>query len=65
MVFYEAPHRIVKFLESVGNIMGVIGEFGCKEMTKLYETLYRGSLSEVLTTISKNPLAKRRVHHNC
>ena len=60
MVFYEAPHRIVKFLESVGNIMGVDRRvLVAREMTKLYETMYRGSLSEVLTTISKNPLAKK------
>ena len=60
MVFYEAPHRIVKFLESVGSVMGVDRRvLVAREMTKLYETLYRGPLSEVLATISENPLAKK------
>lgn len=60
MVFYEAPHRIVKFLESVGKVMGLDRRvLVARELTKLYETLYRGSLSEVLATISENPLAKK------
>ena len=60
MVFYEAPHRIVKFLESVGNIMGADRRiFVAREMTKLYETMYRGSVSEVLAIIAENPLAKK------
>ncbi len=60
MVFYEAPHRIIKFLESVGNVLGVDRRvLVAREMTKLYETLYRGTLSEVLATIVENPLAKK------
>ena len=52
IVFYEAPHRIVKFLRALENIMGpnrkvVVG----REMTKIHEKIYRGTLKEVLSII--------------
>ena len=60
MVFYEAPHRILKFLESIGTVMGMNRQLVvAREMTKLHETFYRGSVTEVLQNIRENPLAKK------
>ncbi|MCL5021568.1 MAG: 16S rRNA (cytidine(1402)-2'-O)-methyltransferase [Bacteroidetes bacterium] len=47
VIFYESPHRIEKtlrdLLSSFGDRYCVIG----REITKIHETLYRGSLSEM------------------
>ena len=60
MVFYEAPHRILNFMQSVEKIMG--GDrhvVVAREMTKIHETFYRGSVSEVLLTLVQSPFARR------
>jgi 16S rRNA (cytidine1402-2'-O)-methyltransferase len=48
LVFYEAPHRIVETLSDLSQVLGnsrhaVI----CRELTKLYETSYYGTLGEL------------------
>lgn len=52
LIFYESPHRIVKFLEDAlvvyGNRQGMIAN----DLTKMFETLERGSLSELITYAS-------------
>ena len=48
MVFFEAPHRIEEFLSDAVEIFG--GErkaAGCREMTKTYEEVQRGTLLEL------------------
>lgn len=57
IVFYESPHRIEKTLQELLKYFGdrrcVVG----RELTKIHETFYRGSFSEVLKLIS--PSEKR------
>jgi 16S rRNA (cytidine1402-2'-O)-methyltransferase len=48
LVFYEAPHRLAESLRELSDVLGagrkaVVG----RELTKLYETIYRGSLMEL------------------
>ncbi len=50
MVFFEAPHRLAEFLEAL------VAQFGpdrsvavCREMTKTYEEVRRGPLSELVS----------------
>lgn len=48
MIFYEAPHRITNTLN---NILEVFGDRDCsisREITKKFEEIYRGKISEVL-----------------
>ena len=49
LIFYEAPHRLLKFFyrlkEAFGNRKIVIA----RELSKLYETFYRTTIDEVLT----------------
>ena len=49
-VLYESPHRIIATLEALREVLGdrevVIG----REMTKLHEEIFRGTLSEPSTT---------------
>ena len=48
LIFYESPHRILSTLtflrENLGNRQVAL----CRELTKLYEEIKRGSLEEVI-----------------
>ena len=49
LIFFEAPHRIDSFLESATKVFGADRRAAiCREMTKTYEEVVRGSLSELL-----------------
>lgn len=57
MVFYEAPHRLLKTMEEL------IGSFGpgrhasvSRELTKVYEETVRGTLEEIKTYFEQNAL---------
>ncbi len=52
IVFYESPHRIEKTLQ---DLLKYFGDRRCvvgRELTKIHETFYRGSFSEVLKSIN-------------
>ena len=49
LVFFEAPHRINAFLDSATRFFGPDRKAAiCREMTKTYEEVHRGSLAELL-----------------
>ncbi|MYD35950.1 MAG: 16S rRNA (cytidine(1402)-2'-O)-methyltransferase [Dehalococcoidia bacterium] len=52
-VLYESPHRIIATLEALRDVLGdretVIG----REMTKLHEEIFRGTLSEAIEHFEK------------
>ena len=48
MIFYEAPHRIEKTLFNMMEILGDRRISLSREISKLYEEIYRGTISEVL-----------------
>jgi len=56
VVFYESPHRIIKSLKELdaldSNLSLVIG----RELTKQFETIYRGSIDEVLKKLQKDKI---------
>lgn len=56
IVFFESPYRILKTLELLDNEFPekriVVG----RELTKMFETLYRGTIKEVREKISKDKL---------
>lgn len=55
LIFLESPKRIV---DSLGNMIDILGNRNCcvcRELTKLYEEFYRGSISEIMEHFSKNP----------
>ncbi len=48
LIFYEAPHRLIKTLEAMLNVFGDRNVVLAREITKRYEEYVRGRLSEVL-----------------
>lgn len=48
MIFYEAPHRIAKTLNMMKDVFGNRNICLSREISKKYETIYRGKISEVL-----------------
>ncbi|KRK40053.1 16S rRNA (cytidine(1402)-2'-O)-methyltransferase [Loigolactobacillus bifermentans] len=50
MIFYEAPHRLVKTLQAMADVFGADRQVVlARELTKKFEEFLRGSLAEVLT----------------
>ncbi|MCK5737922.1 16S rRNA (cytidine(1402)-2'-O)-methyltransferase [bacterium] len=48
MIFYESPYRIAKTLKDLEKYFGSERQAAiCKELTKIHETVLRGSLSEL------------------
>jgi 16S rRNA (cytidine1402-2'-O)-methyltransferase len=56
LVFYEAPHRLLEFLEDVREIFGDPPVVVAREVTKVYEEFLRGSASELLNRLKKKPV---------
>lgn len=48
LIFYEAPHRLVDTLSFLFDTFGNRRIAVCRELTKLYEEIYRGNLSEAV-----------------
>lgn len=54
VVFFESPYKIVKTLKEIGkldlNLQVIVG----KELTKMFEKIYRGGITEVVEKIEKD-----------
>ena len=56
LVFYEAPHRVRGTLEDCAKVFGAArGATLVREITKMHETVYRGSLGEHLARAASDP----------
>lgn len=47
LVFYESPHRVLKFLADAEELLGPRPAVAAREMTKLYEEFVRGTLTDL------------------
>jgi len=52
-VFYESTYRIKKALEEIKKIAPEYQLVVCRELTKMFETIYRGTAEEILNQIDK------------
>jgi len=52
IIFYETPHRLKKALKDMLDVWGERKIVIARELTKMYEEIIRGKLSQVLTEIS-------------
>ncbi|MEG0285366.1 MULTISPECIES: 16S rRNA (cytidine(1402)-2'-O)-methyltransferase [Vagococcus] len=49
IIFYESPHRIVKTLTNMSEVLGTTRKAVlCRELTKLYEEYTRGTIQELM-----------------
>ena len=49
LVFFEAPHRIAETLQALAEVFGAERRAAvARELTKLHETIYRGTLAELV-----------------
>jgi 16S rRNA (cytidine1402-2'-O)-methyltransferase len=56
LIFYESPYRLLAFLEDA---LAVFGDRKCavaNDLTKKFETVYRGTISSVIVDLNKEPL---------
>ena len=51
LIFYETPHRIEEFLKDALEILGDRKMALCRELTKKFEEIIRGNISEVITIL--------------
>ena len=55
LIFYEAPHRIIATLEDLSDIFGGEREVTlARELSKTYETVLNGSLSELILRVQSD-----------
>jgi len=53
LAFYEAPHRLVETLQDMLDIFGVRRVCVARELTKIHEELWRGTLDQALAEFSQ------------
>ena len=56
LVFFEAPHRIIKCVDDLGQVLGEDGHIVlCRELTKLHEEIHECALGEAREWLDSNP----------
>ncbi len=55
LIYYESPYRLRKFLTEALDVFGNRHAAVCKELTKLFERVTRGRLSQLLDDLEENP----------
>ena len=55
LIFYESPHRLRSFLEDALTVFGDRRAALAKELTKMFESVKRGQLSELIAQLDKEP----------
>lgn len=58
VVFYESVHRIIRTLEELEKIVSERKIVVCRELTKKFETIYRGRIEEIIPQIEKQKLGE-------
>ncbi|MBI2041799.1 MAG: 16S rRNA (cytidine(1402)-2'-O)-methyltransferase [Candidatus Nealsonbacteria bacterium] len=56
VIFYESPYRILKSLKELSLIDGSLEVVACRELTKKFETIYRGTAQEVAEKLEKEEI---------
>lgn len=54
IIFYESPYRIIKTLKELSSLIKNREIVVYRELTKKFETIYRGKIEEVIKEIEKN-----------
>jgi len=51
IIFYESPHRIIKTLKELSIIDKELKAVVCRELSKKFETIYRGTIVQVIKNL--------------
>jgi len=57
VVVYESKHRIIKFLDQLKDLArdkNLTSVVVCRELTKMFETVYRGDIEKIIEKIKNN-----------
>ena len=55
LIFYESPHRLLAFLQNALEVYGDRQAAVANDLTKKFETMLRGKLSELIVELQKEP----------
>ncbi len=58
LVCFESPHRILETLAELAEMTPGRRMAACRELTKIYEEVLRGTAAEILTTLAGRPTVK-------
>lgn len=61
LVFFESPHRLQAMLKDAGHILGNRQAAVARELTKFFETVRRGRLSDLLALYENEPTPKGEI----
>lgn len=56
VIFYESPHRLIKSLQDIQEILGQREIVVLRELTKKFEQILRGSAASILEHFQKHPI---------
>jgi len=56
LIFYESPHRLSETLNDIFDILGDREMVLTRELTKIYEEVLRGKVSEIQTQMGERKL---------
>ncbi len=56
LVFYESPHRVMKTLQDINEVLGPREMCLAREISKKFEQFLRGKTADVISRLSKNPV---------
>lgn len=56
VIFYESPYRIIKSLNELRTLNNELEIIICRELTKKFEKIYRGKVTEVIERIKRDKI---------
>ena len=56
IVFYESPYRLLAFLQNALEIYGDRRAVVANDLTKKFERIYRGTLSQITEELAQAPI---------
>lgn len=55
VVLYEAPHRLTRTLEDIKQVVGARNVVVTRELTKIHQSVYRGSIDQLIEKFRQTP----------
>lgn len=61
LMLFESPHRLAEMLADAAEILGPRGAVIARELTKMFETVRRGTLAELAAAVAAEPKPKGEI----